>query len=284
MESLLQELHDSLNAYLDTFVSFLPKLMVALVLLVIYIFMAGWMRKKFVRFITTKLDDITLVNFFSKVFKAVNVIIGILIFLTVTGKTGVASSLLGATSLSAIVIGFAFKDIVENFLAGIIMAFKRRYSVGDTIKTNGVEGVIVALNIRDTHIKTFDGKDVFVPNGIILKSPLYNYTIDGYLRFELELNVEGEADIDLTKQLIIEAVKQDQEIMVEDKAPYVFLSGLDATGQTFKVHYWLDLDDISKGGLAIRTEAYKRVKRILNENGIHLKHSNYILQQPQDIN
>ena len=280
MESLFQELRDALSAYLDSFVDFLPKLIVALVLLVLYIFIAGWIRKKSMRFIAARLEDVTLVNFFDKIIKAINVIIGLLIFLTVIGKTGVATSLLGATSLSAIVIGFAFKDIAENFLAGIIMAFKRRYSVGDTIKTSGVEGTIVALNLRDTHIKTFDGKDVFVPNGLILKSPLYNYTIDGFLRFELELNLIGNTDIDQAKELIVKAIKEDNEIMTEERAPYVFLTGMDASGQSFKAHYWLDLDDVSKGGLAIRTEAYKRIKQALNDNGIQLKHSHYILQEP----
>ena len=280
MESLFQELRDALSAYLDSFVDFLPKLIVALVLLVLYIFIAGWIRKKSMRFIAARLEDVTLVNFFDKIIKAINVIIGLLIFLTVIGKTGVATSLLGATSLSAIVIGFAFKDIAENFLAGIIMAFNRRYSVGDTIKTSGVEGTIVALNLRDTHIKTFDGKDVFVPNGLILKSPLYNYTIDGFLRFELELNLIGNTDIDQAKELIVKAIKEDNEIMTEERAPYVFLTGMDASGQSFKAHYWLDLDDVSKGGLAIRTEAYKRIKQALNDNGIQLKHSHYILQEP----
>ena len=280
MESLFQELRDALSAYLDSFVDFLPKLIVALVLLVLYIFIAGWIRRKSIRFIAARLEDVTLVNFFDKIIKAINVIIGLLIFLTVIGKTGVATSLLGATSLSAIVIGFAFKDIAENFLAGIIMAFKRRYSVGDTIKTSGVEGTIVALNLRDTHIKTFDGKDVFVPNGLILKSPLYNYTIDGFLRFELELNLIGNTDIDQAKELIVKAIKEDNEIMTEERAPYVFLTGMDASGQSFKAHYWLDLDDVSKGGLAIRTEAYKRIKQALNDNGIQLKHSHYILQEP----
>ena len=116
---------------------------------------------------------------------------------------GAAAPLPQALVLTAIVIGFAFKDIGENFLAGVMMAFNRPFRIGDTIKSGDVEGKIVELSLRDTHIKTFDGKDVYVPNGQILKNPVYNYTIDGFLRHQFSIGIDYNSDIKKARDLIM---------------------------------------------------------------------------------
>ena len=80
--------------------------------------------------------------------------------------------MLAGAGISAFIIGFALKDIGENFLAGIILAFKRPFRVGDIVDINGLKGKVLTLNLRDTQIKTGDGKDVFIPNAVIIKNPL----------------------------------------------------------------------------------------------------------------
>lgn len=271
MEQIINDLQVQMGTYYEYFIAFLPKLALAIILLLVYVFIAGWLRRRSSSYFRSKLEDDTLINFFDKMLKVINVIIAVMIFLLVIGKSGLASSLLGATSLSAIVIGFAFKDIAENFLAGIIMAFKRRYSIGDTIKTGDVEGNIVALNLRDTHVKTFDGKDVYVPNGTILKQPLYNYTIDGYLRHELTVSLKGNSDIQKALTTIKSSLAKDTDVMAELKSPNVFVTDVNGTRINIKAQYWLDLNHISKGGLAVKTEAYDRIIADLAKEDIHLQ-------------
>ena len=77
------------------------------------------------------------------------------------GLNGVAKGLLAGAGLSAFIFGFAFKDIAENFLGGLILAFNRPFSLNDTIQIRDFTGHVKALNFRTTHIKTFDEKDVF---------------------------------------------------------------------------------------------------------------------------
>ncbi|HAZ24509.1 MAG TPA: mechanosensitive ion channel protein MscS, partial [Algoriphagus sp.] len=100
------------------------------------------------------------------------------------------SGLLAGAGITAFVIGFALKDIGENFLAGILLAFKRPFKVGDTVDINGIRGVVLNLNLRDTQIKTPDGKDVFIPNATIIKNPLVNFTIDGFLRYDFIVGLD----------------------------------------------------------------------------------------------
>ncbi|WP_181885215.1 mechanosensitive ion channel domain-containing protein [Pontibacter diazotrophicus] len=90
------------------------------------------------------------------------IIIGLLLVLQTLGLSGVASGLLASAGLSAVVIGFAFKDIAENFLAGLILAFNRPFEINDTIEVDETIGKVKALHLRTTHIRTFDSKDVFI--------------------------------------------------------------------------------------------------------------------------
>ena len=71
------------------------------------------------------------------------------------------------------------------------MAFKRPFRVGDFVESGVIRGTVLALNVRDTLLKTPDGKDVSVPNALIIKNPLINYTIDGFLRFDFVVGLPG---------------------------------------------------------------------------------------------
>jgi small-conductance mechanosensitive channel len=88
------------------------------------------------------------------------------------------------------IIGFTFKDIGENFLSGILMAFKSPFRIGDLVQTGDITGYVTSLSLRETTLKSLDGKDVFIPNSTILKEPLSNFTIDGFLRYEFVIGVD----------------------------------------------------------------------------------------------
>ena len=110
--------------------------------------------------------------------------------LNVLGFSGIVGSLVGAAGVSAFIVGFAFKDIAENFLAGVILAFNRPFHIDDTVQIKDLVGHVVALNLRTTLMRTFDGKHIFLPNSMVLKEPLINYTRDGDLRMDFLLTVE----------------------------------------------------------------------------------------------
>ncbi|GEM_PF-2160817 len=74
--------------------------------------------------------------------------------------------------------------IGENFLVGILLSFKRLFRIGDVVDINGIKGQMLTLNLRDTHTKTVDAKDVFIPNVTVVKNPLVNFSIGGFLRYD----------------------------------------------------------------------------------------------------
>jgi len=267
---IVSDLKNQFLSYYDKIVVLLPKLLLAIVVAVLLMTILKYFRKKLVKYLQLKAEDKLLVNFFDGVLYIFNIVIVALLTLYILGLSGIAGSLLGAATLSSVVIGFAFKDIAENFLAGVIMAFNRPFRLGDTVKTADVEGVIIEMSLRDTHIKTFDGKDVYVPNGQIIKNPLYNYTIDGFLRGSFTIGVDYNSDIEAARSIILSILKSTAGILQTTKPPRTHVKTLNSSTIDIEVHYWVDTFDKSHSGLEIKSQAQTKIVRALSDAGISM--------------
>lgn len=267
---IINDLRVQVASYYDNIVAIIPKVFLAIIIVVILMAILKYLRKRSVKFMLKKAEDKLLVGFIDSVFRIINISIGLLIFLYTIGQAGIASSVLGAATISSVVIGFAFKDIAENFLAGVIMAFNRPFSIGDTVMTGTVEGTITEMSLRDTHIKTFDGKDVYVPNGQIIKNPLYNYTIDGFLRKSFDVGLDYGTDIDTARNIILKAVNTIPGILQEEKLPKTIIKSLGASTINIQVLYWVDTFNKQHNALEIHSQAIKRTLNALENAGVNL--------------
>ena len=275
MEQLIEDLKTQLQGYYDQMVTLLPKVVLAIMVLLFAFYLA----RKISRFGKTQLnqrmEDPLLAQFFARLIRWLVLIIGFLIILRIVGLGAAAASLLAGAGITAFIIGFAFKDIGENFLAGILMAFKRPFRIGDTIETNGITGVIKGLTLRDTHLKTFDGKDVYVPNGQIMKNPIFNYTIDGFMRLEFVIGLDYGTDLDKATRIIYETLENIHGILWDEgRVPNVVISDLGSSTINITVYFWIDTFDKTVSGLAVKTNAIREVLQALTKGGI---------QMPSDI-
>lgn len=266
----LSTLQEEFSAFYEEILSTIPHLIIGLLLVLALNFILRSIRLKVIKIMKQKADDKILIDFSNSFFRMLNMIILALLFIYIIGFGNIAGSILGAAGLSAFVIGFALKDIGENFLAGVIMAFDRPFRLGDTIKTGDVEGTIRRLGIRDTHVKTFDGKDVYVPNGQILKNPLYNYTIDGFLRINFTIGVDYGSPIEKVRTIIIDTVKSIPGVLSKDKAPRTHVSDLQASTIEIECHFWIDTFDKSYSGLELKSLAQSNSVAALAEAGISM--------------
>lgn len=270
MNEIINDLQIEIGQYYDVLIGLLPKIAVAIIVFLIFELAMRFVRKRVMNLVNKKIDDPLLGDFINRIFRVTNITIGILIFLAIIGKSGVVGSILGVAGVSAFVIGFAFKDIGENFLAGIIMAFKRPFRLGDVIETLGITGTIIGLNLRDTQIKTFDGKDVYIPNGQILKNPLFNQTIDGFMRKDFTIGLDYESDVDKAIAILKQNIDSLPGVIKDEKASHVVVSELSPSTLNLKVRYWVDTFDPSESPLATHNRAVTTSLTALTEAGFNL--------------
>lgn len=268
---MLEELTTVLHTYWTQFLYLLPRLLLAAVLLAVVWVGAGRLRNLLATKLNRHSDDPLLTDFLTQVGRWVLVGLGLAVALNILGFSGVVGGMLGAAGVSAFIVGFAFKDIAENFLAGILLAFNRPFRVHDTIQVKDMFGRVRKLNLRSTEILTFDGRDISIPNAIVLKEPLVNFTRNGFIRQDFVVGVDYDNNVAGAIRLILEQVRQEPEVTQQDKLePFAVIDELAASTVNVKVFFWTDTSDYRRGVLELRSRLMDRVKNTLLANGYAL--------------
>lgn len=252
----------------------LPKLISGLVVIILFIILG----KLFFKFIGKRLQlkwkDSIISNFIAEATKWAFYIFGFIIALNIVGFSGIAGSLMAGAGVGAIVFGFAFKDIGENFLAGFILALKRPFEIGDIIEVGDHKGNVQDLDLRITHLRNADGKDIYIPNSSIIKNTLINYTTDDILRLNFMIGIAPESDIEVSRKLILDYLMQNAQILKTPK-PNVAVSELGEFTIDLQVLFWIDLFANKKLpdsylGHTIRSKVITDIKNILDTNNIEM--------------
>ncbi len=266
------------NQFVDAFREFgnnivqkSPAILIGLIFLVIFVLIGYGLRALIKRRLNKGTNDPLLISFIGRVVMLTMIIIGLVIFLNQLGLGKAASGVLAGAGVSAIILGFAFKDIGENFIAGFFLAFSRGFNIGDVIEVQGIKGKVTALNLRNTHIRTFDGKDIFMPNALLIKNPLSNFTRDGLLRYDFMIGLDYGANITDAASLIMNTL--DAETRIEhndDLKPFVLLEEFSTSTINIRIFYWVNSFDFLGPIAFLQTEVMNKVITALTKAGFSL--------------
>ena len=228
-----------LASYWERFLNSLPQIVIALIVIIVFFIIAGLAGRTLKRNLLKRMEDQLLPVFLGRILRWTIILIGLFIAVNVLGYGGVASGLLAGLGASALIVGFAFKDIGENFLAGVILAFNRPFDIGDVIVSQDYTGTVKEVDMRVTTIKTFDGNDVFIPNSMIIKNPVLNYTMEPTRRHEFIVGVEYASDLGKAVQAV-RSVLQDNKEVLDDPAPDVILNDFGSSSINIMVRFWVN--------------------------------------------
>lgn len=261
----------SLIDYWNEFIQSVPNIILAIVIVVIGFLLSQFISRLFKKAISLRASDPLMINFLTKAVKFCVVLLVIMFALKIAGLGGVAAGVLTAAGASAVVIGFAFRDIGENFISGIILSFNRPFDVNDTVKVDDIFGKVKALEFRYTKLKTFDGRDVYIPNSDIIKKAVYNYTEDGFFRLDFIVGIDYEDDIELAKTVIVETVRNSEGVIEDEEHEcFVAVDSLGVSTVNLKVLFWTLTKEYRKRALDVRSDVIRNVKNVIIENGLNM--------------
>ena len=178
------------------------------------------------------------------------------------------SSLVAGLGLGTVAIGFAFKDIFENFLAGIIILFREKMRMNDYIECEGLEGQIEEILIRETHIRRTDGQLVIVPNAMLFKNPLRIVTDLDERRTTIIVGVAYGEDVDEARRVIKNAVEDCDSVIRPRRPIQIFAREFNSSSIDFEVTWWTGSKPVDER--RSRDEVVASVKRALDEAGIEI--------------
>lgn len=270
-EERLEQVGGRLQEQIDGFVDLLPLLGVALLIVVAFALLAwivGRARTSrlfpglnpFLGAMLLRLVQFTLVG------------VGLVIALDLLDATALVGAVVGTAGLAGLAIGFAFKDIAENYLAGIILSLRQPFAKNDLIVVGGHEGKVVRLTARETMLMTPDGNHVQIPNAIVVREPMINYTRNPRRRFAVDVDVAAETELSAALDIGL-AVLTAMKGIIDDPAPAGLIVGFGNGTTALRFFGWVNQREAEFG--RVRSEAMRLLKEGLEASGVALPSPEY---------
>jgi small conductance mechanosensitive channel len=192
-------------------------------------------------------------------------LVGLIIALRLLDAVALAGALLGSAGVLGIALGFAFKDLVENYIASILLSLRQPFRPNDHVVIDGNEGVVVGLSSRVTVLMTPAGNHLSLPNAMVFKSVLMNYSRNPKRRFDFVLALGPETSSTLVlEQGLAELAGIDG--VLSEPAPSVSVQRASRDGIDFQFNAWVDQRRTNIGWA--RSTAIRRVRSRLRSHGV----------------
>jgi small-conductance mechanosensitive channel len=260
---LLQRQIDKMIAQ---FVSSLPTLAIGLSILVL-----TWIVAKFairIADLLTKNVDIreNLKQLIETLVRTMIWIIGVMTAASVVMPGLTPGSIFAGLGIGALAIGFAFQDIFENFLAGVLIMVRDRMRIGDNIECQSITGKVERITLRESHIRQPSNELTIVPNSVLFKNPVKITTASPSRRFEIQVGIVTDHDMDVAAAVIREAVAAVDGI--DGNHPIdVFARGFESSAVTFLVRWW---SAARAKDFVIQDEVVRGIKKALDAKEIRV--------------
>ena len=264
---LVEILLERVQAMIAGFVRMLPQLVLALVVLLITWGLAHVVRSLVQRLARQAGVRPSLVGLFSTLAGVLVWIFGVLVALAVLLPGVTAGSLLTIVGFGSVAIGFAFKDIFENFLAGVLIMMRRKMRIGDHIECEEVEGRVEQITLRETYLRRLDSQLTIVPNSYLFKNPVRIITDADLRRHEILVGVAYDTDLDQAAEVIRGAIKG-LSLINQARPVEVFAREFDDSSVNFTVRWWSGSKQVEMH--RSRDQAVRAIKRALDSAGIEI--------------
>ena len=227
----------TVNEMLRDFSASMPRYVFAIAIALFFFFLS-YLVKALVRR-TTSADSShrTLRLAMGRIAQGAIIVVGTLVAVAAAFPGFTPGNLVSALGVGGIAIGFAFKDIFENFLAGILILITRPFRIGDQIIYSHYEGTVEEIQTRATWLKTYDGRRILIPNAELFKNSVTVNTAFDTRRLEYDFKLAPGTDIEKAKATITGVLSGSEDVLRDPKADVVVIS-FDQSAVTLRARWW----------------------------------------------
>ena len=263
-----QSIIDSANGIFIGFVERIPYFVASIVVILIFWFLSIVFKKVVYKLLGSRNRHQNLVKVFQRVGGALIIFIGFMIAMVVAVPGFTPAKLIGALGIGSVAIGFAFKDIFQNLLSGILLLISEPFRIGDQIVSGDYEGTVEDIKIRATTIKTYDGRQVVIPNSDLYTSALTVNTAYKQRRLQLAVGIGYADDIAEAKSEIMQALDRADSVS-KQASPTIIAVNLGDSTIDLVVRWFID-DGTQANKVSSIDQVLIEIKTALDKAGIDM--------------
>lgn len=204
----------------------------------------------------------------ARVARIVIYIIALIVALSLLELTGPAMTLLGSLGIASVVIAFAVKDFVADYLSGFTIYSEKLFKIGDFVEVAGYFGVVKDVTSRTTRLETRDGELITIPNSVIRTKIIKNRTITGpLLRSRVPVSISYESDTRKAVDICMDVMKKTPAVL-HDPKPEVLIMKYAESSVSLELRYWVNVKKHLR--VRVRSDMLIRLKQEFNKKGIKI--------------
>ncbi|MBE0376212.1 mechanosensitive ion channel family protein [Pseudoalteromonas prydzensis] len=264
-EKLIEE---KLGGWFDVVISHIPNFIVAVMIAIVFSILARFLGSMMRNLLRRSLDSKQIADLMASIFKVLILCVGLFIALDFMGLKGTVTSLLAGAGIVGLAIGFAFQDMTENLIAGIAMGIRKPFKTGDVIKTDDVFGTVKSINLRNTLVENFYGQLILVPNKILFRNVLRNYSTLGVRRIEVPVGISYADDPEQAAEVIVKKINE-FDFVIKQEETAVYADSFGDSSVNLLVWFWIKYPG-EADFMTVRHKAIVAVKQALNDADISI--------------
>lgn len=265
LDEMLQQQLTPLEQLANQIMAFLPKLMVAIIIFVLMLLLARWSYRLVRSALQQREIDPEVTLLLARITQISIIVLGTIWALATVdfNVTGFVAGL----GIVGFTVGFALKDIAENFVAGVLLLLQQPFDIGDAVEAGGFSGTVTNIEIRSTTIRTWDGLMVIVPNAAVYTNAITNYSKVDQRRINLDVGVGYETDLQKADDLLV-GVAEGLSGVKDDPAPFVVFKAFGDSSINATLYFWIDTSEAAY--FDTLDAATKGVKEVFEREGINI--------------
>lgn len=262
--SRLQLVYESTRDSLFRLLLGLPLLVIAIIIVWLAAWLGGFVSRH-LRFFRLRSPNPYLDGLIRTSVRTVFVLAGLLIALELLGISTLVGAVLGSAGVMGLIIGFAFKDIAENYISGVLLSLRRPFEPGQHVRIDSYEGRVVAVSSRATMLLTLDGVELRIPNAQVFKAVIQNFSHNPRRRFDFTIGIDESESIREAQTLAMETISAVDGVLA-DPGPSWTVVEYTLSGVTLRFFGWVNQRESDLG--RTRSEALRQVKATFAKAGI----------------
>ena len=264
----ISNLWDKLDGWLDAIILKLPNFAVAILVMVVFYFIAKGIRKFSYRVLFRKITEESIKQMLSRIMYAIVLIIGFFIALGVMQLDKVLTSVLAGAGVVGLAIGLALQGTLSNTFSGLMLSFLPKVRIGDFIEAQDKSGYVDEINLRNITLRQTDNEYVIIPNSIFIENPFTNYSLSDRSRIDVSCGVGYESNLQKVEDLVTKIISENFD-QKENEGVEFFFTEFGDSSINFVTRFWISSTK-PKPKLEAKHKAIKLIKKNFDEAGINI--------------